>query len=133
MRVILAEQGVNVIEVGLPYWNGPGECLHLLSLISMIDDDLAVIYRPLLEAAFVQELVARGIELLDVPGEEFVTQGPHVLVTAPRKCIMLGENPQTAALLQGAGCDVRNYQGNEISHNRTGGPTCLTRPLHRLV
>ncbi|MFW6076086.1 MAG: dimethylarginine dimethylaminohydrolase family protein, partial [Chloroflexota bacterium] len=96
MRAILSEQDVEVIEVGLPYWNGPAECLHLLSLISMIDDDLAVVYRPLMEVGFLQFLLARGIELVDVPGEEFPTQGPNVLVTEPRKCIMLGENSQTA-------------------------------------
>lgn len=131
MRELLAPLGVAVIEVGLPYLDGPAECLHLLSLISMIDDDLAVVYRPLLEVAFVQELEGRGITLVDVPENEFATQGPNVLVTAPRRCIMLRENPVTAERLRAHGCEVRTYVGGEISHNRAGGPTCLTRPLLR--
>ncbi len=131
MAAILEPQGVSVIRAALPYWHGPAECLHLLSLISMIDDDLAVVYLPLMDVSLVQELEHRGIEMVLVPDEEFATQGPNVLVTAPRRCILLKENPVTAERLRAAGCDVRTYTGGEISHNRTGGPTCLTRPLLR--
>lgn len=131
MAAILDAQGVKVITVGLPHWTGPRDCLHLLSLISMIDENLAVVHLPLLEAAFVQELQEREIELVQIPENEFRTQAPNVLVTAPRRCIMLRENPATAARLRSAGCSVTFYTGGEISHNRTGGPTCLTRPLLR--
>lgn len=132
MAEIMARQGVDVIKVGLPHWNGPAECLHLLSLISMIDENLAVVHLPLLDVGFVELLRERGIQLIEIPENEFVTQAPNVLVTAPRKCIMLRENPVTAARLEDAGCEVTFYTGGEISHNRTGGPTCLTRPLLRV-
>ncbi|MDI3341186.1 MAG: arginine deiminase family protein, partial [Sphaerobacter sp.] len=79
MARIVAAQGVDVLTVDLPHWHGPGECLHLLSLISMLDADLAVVYLPLLPAAFVQLLHARGIRLVEVPDDEFPTQGPNVL------------------------------------------------------
>jgi N-dimethylarginine dimethylaminohydrolase len=131
MAAIMQPQGVAVLRVGLPHWNGPAECLHLLSLISMLAEDLAVVYPPLMEVAFILQLRARGIQMLEVPANEFATQAPNILVTAPGKCIMLRENPMTAAMLEQAGCDVTLYTGNEISHNRTGGPTCLTRPLLR--
>ncbi len=131
MSAILKRESVEVIPVGLPHWHGPAECLHLLSLISMIDDDLAVVYLPLLEAGFVQLLQERGVNLVEIPEHEFVTQASNVLVTAPRTCIMLRENPETAGRLIAAGCTVTFYDGGEISHNRTGGPTCLTRPLLR--
>ena len=131
MAAILKPQGVDVVRVGLPHWTGPGQCLHLLSLISMIDEDLAVVHPPLMEVAFISLLRERGIELIEIPENEFATQAPNVLVTAPRKCVMLRENPLTAAMLEQAGCDVTLYAGNEISHNRTGGPTCLTRPILR--
>lgn len=132
MAEIMARQGVEVIKVGLPHWHGPAECLHLLSLISMIDEDLAVVYLPLLDVGFIELLRERGIQLVEVPENEFITQAPNVLVTAPRRCIMLRENPVTAARLEAAGCQVTFYTGGEISHNRTGGPTCLTRPLLRV-
>lgn len=132
MAEIMARQGVEVIKVGLPHWHGPAECLHLLSLISMIDEDLAVVYLPLLDVGFMELLRERGIQLVEVPENEFITQAPNVLVTAPRRCIMLRENPVTAARLEAAGCQVTFYTGGEISHNRTGGPTCLTRPLLRV-
>ncbi|HET8631116.1 MAG TPA: arginine deiminase family protein [Thermomicrobiales bacterium] len=131
LRAILAAQGVEVVTVDLPHWHGPGECLHLLSLISMVDERLAVVYPPLLSVAFVEELTARGVELVPIPGEEFPTQGCNVLALAPRRCLLLRENVVTAQRLRDAGCEVLTYAGDEISHNRAGGPTCLTQPLLR--
>lgn len=131
LRDLLAPQDVEVIGVDLPYWNGPAECLHLLSLISMLDTDLAVVYLKLMPTPFVQLLAERGVELIEIPDEEFVTQGSNVLALAPRRVLILQENVVTAERLRAAGCEVLTYQGNEISHNRTGGPTCLTRPLLR--
>ena len=69
--------------------------------------------------------------MIDVPDEEFASQGPNVLALAPRRCLILKENSETIRRLRAAGCDVTTYTGDEISHNRTGGPTCLTRPLLR--
>jgi N-dimethylarginine dimethylaminohydrolase len=131
LRAILAPQGVEVVTVDLPHWHGPGECLHLLSLISLLDERLAVVYPPLHSVAFVEELTARGIELVPIPDEEFPTQGCNVLALAPRRCLLLRENVVTAQRLRDAGCEVLTYAGDEISHNRAGGPTCLTQPLLR--
>jgi dimethylargininase len=128
---ILKPLGVQVLIYDLPHWTGPSDCLHLLSMISLVDDHLAVVYRPLMASAFVQELDRRGIAFIDVPEEEFSTQGPNVLALAPRNCLLLKENEITAKRLERAGCTVQTYTGDEISHNRTGGPTCLTRPILR--
>ncbi|HAX24499.1 MAG TPA: arginine deiminase family protein [Thermomicrobiales bacterium] len=132
MREILASSGVEVIGYDLPYWHGAGECLHLLSMISMIDDDLAIVYKPLMSVALVQLLEERGITMVEIPDEEFPTQGCNVLALGPRRCVILRENTVTAERLRAAGCEVITYAGDEISHNRTGGPTCLTRPILRL-
>jgi N-dimethylarginine dimethylaminohydrolase len=129
----MAGQGVAVLPFDLPYWNGPGECLHLLSLISMLADDLAIVHKPLMPVALVQLLEARGVEMVEIPSEEFVSQGTNILVTAPRRCILLRENAITAERLRAAGCEVTLLKGDEISHNRTGGPTCLTRPILRSI
>ena len=131
LTALLAPLGVNVITVHLPHWNGPGECLHLLSLISPVDERLAVVYRPLLAVPFLEELRARKYDLIDVPDSEFESQGCNILAVAPRRCIILQDNAQTRQLLLDAGCQVATYTGYEISHNRGGGPTCLTRPLLR--
>jgi dimethylargininase len=128
---ILAEQGVDVLVVPLPHWHGPDECLHLLSLISPLDEQLAVVHRPLLPVPFLEELAARGWDLIDIPDEEFATQGTNVLALGPRRCLLLRDNVETAHRLRAAGCEVFVYAGDEISHNRSGGPTCLTRPLLR--
>ncbi|MCX7624577.1 MAG: arginine deiminase family protein [Thermomicrobium sp.] len=131
LAALLRPLGVEVQAVDLPHWHGPGECLHLLSLLSPVDRDLVVAYLPLLPVRLVELLEARGMRILPVPDEEFPTQGPNVLALAPRRCVILRENVRTIAALEAAGCTVVPYEGQEISHNRAGGPTCLTRPLLR--
>jgi dimethylargininase len=128
---LLRPQAVQVIAVDLPHWHGPSECLHLLSLLSPVDTDLLVAYLPLLPVRLVEMLVDRRIEIITVPEDEFATQAPNVLAIAPRRCVILKENQRTIAALERAGCTVFVYEGRQISHNRSGGPTCLTRPLLR--
>ena len=131
LREILAPLDVEVVPVELPYFGGPEACLHLLSLISLLDDDLAVVYPPLLPVSFWRLLRDRGIRLIEVPEEEFATQAPNVLALAPRKLLMLEGNPITRKRLEEAGCEVLTYRGREISLKAEGGPTCLTRPVLR--
>jgi dimethylargininase len=127
----LADLGVEVVPVELPYWTGPAACLHLLSLLSLVDRDLAVAYPPLLPVGFWRLLGERGIRLVEVPAEELPTQAPNVLALAPRRCLMLPGSPVTRARLEAAGCEVSTYRGDEISMKAEGGPTCLTLPLWR--
>lgn len=128
---LLAPLDIDILTVDLPFWQGPDACLHLLSLISLVDDDLAVIYPALLPVRFWRELEQRGFGLVEVPDAEFATMGPNVLALEPRKCLMLEGNPVTMKRLERAGCDILTYQGDEISMKAEGGPTCLTRPLWR--
>jgi N-dimethylarginine dimethylaminohydrolase len=123
--------GVTVLPVELPYHGGPEACLHLMSLISIVDEKLAVVYKPLLPVPFWQELVARGFRTVEVPPQEFETMGPNVLALAPGHCLMLEGNPITKRRLEAAGCQVQTYRGREISLKAEGGPTCLTRPILR--
>ncbi len=122
---------VDVVPVELPYASGPAACLHLMSLISLVAEDVAVVHRPLLPVPFWQLLVERGYRFVDVPTDELATHGTNVLATAPRRCIMLEGNPVTAAGLIDAGCSVRTYRGDEITLKAEGGATCLTRPVLR--
>ena len=131
LRAILGD-GVEVVEVPLPHWRGQQDVMHLMSLISPVDHDLAVVYSPLLPVPFREWLLDRGIRLVEVPDEEFESMGTNVLALAPRRCLMLSGNPRTRAALERAGADVIEYQGTEISVKGAGGPTCLTRPLERL-
>jgi len=119
------------IVVPLPHWKGPGDVLHLMSLISPIDHDLAVVYSGLLPVPFREWLTRRGIQLLEVPDSEFVTMACNILAVSPRKCIMISGNPQTKQMLENKGIEVLEYGGEEISKKGAGGPTCLTRPLLR--
>ncbi len=121
----------NIVIVPLPHWRGPGDVLHLMSLISPLDHDLALVYSPLLPVIFRKWLLERGVELLEVPEDEYATMGCNVLAVAPRDCIVLAGNPQTRSLLEASGVRVREYLGENISRLGSGGPTCLTRPLYR--
>ncbi len=127
----LAPLGVEVLAVELPYFHGPAACLHLLSLISIVDRDLAVVYPSLMAVSFWRRLQDRGFRLLEVPAEEFPTLGSNVLALGPRECLMLEGNPVTQECLVAAGCRVETYRGREISRKAEGGPTCLTRPILR--
>jgi N-dimethylarginine dimethylaminohydrolase len=105
--------------------------LHLLSLISPLADDLAVVYLPLLPVRLVELLEARGIALVEVPEEEFDTMACNVLALAPRVGLALEGNDETRRRLEAAGVEVLTYAGDELSRKGDGGPTCLTRPLLR--
>ncbi|MBT8407302.1 MAG: amidinotransferase, partial [Deltaproteobacteria bacterium] len=124
-------QGITIIPVELPYYTGPEACLHLLSLISIVDHNLAVVYSPLLSVPFWTYLREHNFRLIEVPPQEFETMGPNVLALAPGQCLMLAGNPITQQRLVEAGCEVLTYRGNEISLKAEGGPTCLTRPILR--
>jgi len=131
LREALTEIGVTVLPVELPYYTGPEACLHLLSMISIIDYHTAVVYPPLMSVPFWQELRRRNFSLIEIPESEYATMATNVLALAPRKCLMLEGNPITKRLLEDAGCEVMTYRGNEISLKAEGGPTCLTRPIWR--
>jgi arginine deiminase len=118
--------------VPLPHWQGPDDVLHLMSIISPVDHDLAVVYSRLIPVSFREWLIRRGIKLIEVSDVEFETMGCNVLAVAPRKCILLSGNPQTRKMLEQEGAEVWEYKGEEISKKGAGGPTCLTRPLWRI-
>ena len=121
------------IEVAqLPHGDGPCACLHLMSLISPLDANLALVYSKLMPVRFRQWLLDRGTVFVEVPDDEYEpTMGCNVLALGPRKCLALDGNTVTRRRMEAAGCDVVTYKGSEISFKGGGGPTCLTRPLIR--
>lgn len=131
LHALLGEAADEVIAVVLPHWRGASDVFHLMSIISPIDRDLAVVYSPLMSVPFREILLDRGVRFVEVPDEEFETMGANVLAIAPRRCLMLAGNPKTRARLEHAGVEVFEYEGREISLKGGGGPTCLTRPLLR--
>ena len=129
---LLAPIGVTVMSVPMPHYKGPTDVFHLMSVLSPVDKNIAVVYSPLIPIVFRNELINRGYELVEVPDEEFDSMGCNVLAIAPSVCLMVKGNPKTKAALEKAGCKVIEYQGAEISVKGGGGPTCLTRPIERL-
>jgi N-dimethylarginine dimethylaminohydrolase len=123
--------GGDVRIFDVPYWHGAAELIHLLSVISPVADDLAVVYLPLLPVGLWQLLRDLDVRLIEVPDEEFATLGCNVLTVRPGVVILAEGNPRTAAALAAAGCEVHTYSANEIGINGSGGPTCLTRPILR--
>jgi dimethylargininase len=123
--------GVDVIPFDLPHWNGAGEVLHLLSFISPLDADLALVYPRLAPVRLLLLLAERSVRVVEVPDEEFESQGTNVLALGPRRALALDGNPETRRRMERAGVDVVVYRGAEISRKGDGGPTCLTRPLLR--
>ena len=133
LKAFLSPHGVEVIVADLPHYRGVQDVFHLMSILSPVEKDLAVVYSPLMPIRFRNLLLDMGYKLVEVPEDEFVSMGCNVLAIGPRKCIMVEGNPKTQAVLEKAGCEVFTYKGLEISVKGGGGPTCLTRPLKRLV
>ena len=133
LKALLLPKGIEVIVVELPHYKGKEDVFHLMSILSPVDKNLAVVYSPLMPIKFRNQLLERGFQLIEVPDEEFESMGCNVLAVAPRDCLMVDGNPITKKLLEQAGCQVVAYKGNEISVKGGGGPTCLTRPMKRTL
>jgi N-dimethylarginine dimethylaminohydrolase len=123
--------GGRVEIVDVPYWHGPGEVLHLLSVISPIADDLAVVFPELLPAGLHELIADLGVRTIAVEEAEFESLGCNVLAVRPGVVIVAAGNPAISAALADAGCEVHTFDASEIGLNGGGGPTCLTRPVLR--
>lgn len=134
LRSLLSPLGIDVRAFDLPMWRGSAACLHLLSLISPLDRNLALVYPRLFPVALHRLMGERGIRLLEAGDEEFRASGGlnvNVLATAPRRCIALAGFPETVRLMRDAGCDVTCFDGDALCIAREGGPTCLALPILR--
>ncbi len=123
--------GGDVRVFDVPYANGPAECLHLLSVISPVSDDIAAVFLPQLPAGLHELLVEHGIEMVPVPEDELATQGCNILAVRPGVVVMVEGNPVTQRALLDRGCEVHTFPGTEVCINGSGGPTCITRPILR--
>ena len=132
-RQLAAIVGGDARIFDLPYWRGPDELVHLLSVISPVSDDLAVIYPPLLPAGLWELLAELGVRTISVPDEEYPTLACNVLAVRPGVLVMAEGNPATRRALEAAGCEVHTYAAVEIGINGSGGPTCMARPILRVT
>lgn len=131
MRALLAPQGVDVLSAPLPYGPGPSACLHLMSLISLLDEKTAIVDLPWLAVETVELLQSRGYKFIEIDASERDTLACNVLALGDNRLLAIEENHETNHRLRHAGFDVRTFPGSEICINGSGGPTCLTRPLLR--
>lgn len=131
MRTLLAPKGIEVLSAPLPYGPGPSACLHLMSLISLLDQETALVDLPWLAVETVELLKARGYKFIEIDYSERDTLACNVLALGGKRVLAIEENRRTNARLSDAGFDVRTFPGSEICINGSGGPTCLTRPLLR--
>lgn len=131
LRSLLAPKGVDMLTAPLPYGPGPSACLHLMSLISLLDERTALVDLPWLSVETVEVLRARGYEFIEIDYSERGTLACNVLSLGNKRLLALEENAKTNANMHAAGFDVRTFPGSELCINGSGGPTCLTRPLLR--
>jgi N-dimethylarginine dimethylaminohydrolase len=131
MREMLSPKGVDVISAPLPYGPGPSACLHLMSLMSVLDEETILVDLPWLSVETVDLLRARGCRFVEIDTSERDTLACNVLSLGGKRLLALEENRKTNRRLRDAGFDVRIFPGSELCINGSGGPTCLTRPLLR--
>ena len=132
IAAILADEDADVIAVDMPHDRGPDYCLHLLSVVSPIHANLAVVYEPLSPVSLLDALRQRDVEWIAVDHDEYVTMATNVLAVRPGVVVMVDGSPRTRKALEGRGVDVHTFDGSELCHKGDGGPTCLTRPLARV-
>jgi N-dimethylarginine dimethylaminohydrolase len=131
IRALVAAKGVEVLSAPLPYGPGPSACLHLMSLISLLDDHTALVDLPWLAVETVELLQSRGFQFIEIDPSERDTLACNVLALGSNRLLAIEDNRNTNARLRQAGFDVRTFPGSELCINGSGGPTCLTRPLLR--
>ena len=131
LRALLGERGVEVLAAPLPHGGGPGCCLHLMSLVSMLDEGTVLVDLPWLAAETVQLLCQRGFRFVEIDARERDTLACNVLALGEKRLLAIAENERTNERLRGAGFEVRTFAASEIGINGGGGPTCLTRPILR--
>lgn len=134
LQKIMNDIGITTHVFDLPVYLGADACLHLMSLISLVDTKTALVCMPLLPVGLLELLMAKGLTLIEAPFDEFESSGTlntNILATSPGECIMLGGLPDTLAALLNAGIHVRTFEGSALCIGCEGGPTCLTRPLLR--
>lgn len=131
MRMLLAPRNVEVLSASLPYGAGPSACLHLMSLMSMLDEKTILVDLPWLTVETVELLKAREFRLIEIDYSERETLACNVLALGQKRLMAIEENLKTNQRMRDAGFDVRTFPGSEICINGAGGPTCLTRPLLR--
>lgn len=127
----LLDPAIDLVTVPSPHYKGPSDVFHLMSTLSPLSKNVAVVYSPLMIVPFRNELIHRGYRLVEVPESEFDSMGCNVLAINPEKCLIVDGNPITKARIEATGIEVVDYKGDEISKKGCGGPTCLTRPLVR--
>lgn len=130
-KTLTANLVEDLLEVPLPHWNGPEECLHLTSMISPVDENLAVVYSRIMPVSFRNYLLEKGLKLIEVSDREYSNFASNILALAPRKVIMIGGSTHTRAALEKEGVIVHEYPGGDITLKGGGGPNCLTRALYR--
>jgi len=131
MRDLLAPKGVDVLSAPLPYGPGPSACLHLMSLMSMLDEQTVLVDLPWMAVETVELLRSRGFRFIEIEYEERESLACNVVSLGRKRLIALSENARTNRKMRDAGFDVKTFEGSELCINGSGGPTCLTRPLLR--
>jgi N-dimethylarginine dimethylaminohydrolase len=131
MRALLQPHDVEVISAPLPYGPGPSACLHLMSLMSLLDQHIALVDLPWLAVETVELLKSRGYGLIEIDYSERETLACNVLSLGNKRLLALEDNQKTNQKLRQAEFDVQTFPGSELCVNGGGGPTCLTRPLLR--
>jgi len=134
LKGILTKYGIKVIGFDLPYFYGPNACLHLMSLISILDYNLAIVYKPFFPVELLKFLELKGFDCIDIPKKDFLDSNGlaiNILALSSRNIIMLEGFSKTETILKKMGCDIQTFDGNELCVKAEGGPTCLTRPIYR--
>ena len=134
LKIILKKFNIDLIPIKLPKYKDTESCFHLMSIISMLDHDLALACFSKLPFELINIFKEYKINLISIPEDEYSkseTLAVNCLAIAPRKLILISGYPKTQELLLKENNEINLFNGDELCLKAEGGPTCLTRPLKR--
>jgi len=134
LESLLAPIGIEVHAFDLPVYHGAQACLHLMSLVSLVDIRVAAVTLSLLPVGLYRLMRQMEFQLIDISRDEFESSGTlsaNILALAPGRCIMIDGYPDTRKALEAAGVQVTVFNGKALCVGCEGGPTCMSRPVLR--
>jgi N-dimethylarginine dimethylaminohydrolase len=127
VTALLAEMGVDVVQVGLPYGT-----MHMMGTVRLADNDLAIVWPGRVPFAVVEALRVRGCTVLSLPKaeEEEHRVALNFVSLGPRSVLMAAGYPTTQAFYEQAGIECHTVEVDELI-KAAGGIGCMTGILER--
>ena len=106
--------------------NGGKVFVHVLSIGGFNKIGFGKIKKESWKAEFL-----KVVKFLNIDESEYNTLACNVLPLSENKCLIVSGNDKTRSIIDRTGIETIEFEASEICYKGSGGPTCITRPIHR--